>query len=399
MAERRTERWLRPRYIFPLLALIVLATILFTPAAQTGAGAGRLTSYDAQPFGARAIYEVAARLGWRVERGRLPFSAPMSDSATYLLLQPPIELSATEVSALLGAVRAGAGAIVVPIEHTPLADSLGVRQSMVSPYGLRIVGLADGVRPDDSTGAAIARAAAPLGRFDRSLVPAPSFLPSSATLVRVRRGSATHPAVMAVRMGAGRIIVLADPGFLRNAAVRDHDAAVLAIRIFEWLDPEHERPLVFDEYHQGFGAHQSMPRAVRDALLFTPPGRALLQLLAAGLLLLLVYGVRPIAPRTHRAMERRSPLEHVGALSRAYQQVEATRLATSRLLRGLRRRRPLGAAGTMDDEGYLSAVSARKPELAHDVALLRRALARPMPAAEWIAVGDAIDHIERTITQ
>jgi hypothetical protein len=142
-----------------------------------------------------------------------------------------------------------------------------------------------------------------------------------------------------------------------------------------------------------------MPGAIRDALLHTAPGRAFLQLVAAGLILLLVYGVRPIAPLKRRSIERRSPLEHVGALARAYQQTEATRTSTQRLLRGLRRRRPLGATGSLDDESYLSLVSSRKPELAADVDRVRAALARPLPAAEWVAVGAAIDHIERTIAQ
>ena len=142
-----------------------------------------------------------------------------------------------------------------------------------------------------------------------------------------------------------------------------------------------------------------MPGAIRDALLHTAPGRAFLQLVVAGLILLLVYGVRPIAPVRRRSIERRSPLEHVGALARAYQQAEATRLATQRLVRGLRRRRPLGATGALDDESYLSLVSSRKPELAEDVDRVRAALAKPLPAAEWVVVGGAIDHIERTIAQ
>jgi hypothetical protein len=115
--------------------------------------------------------------------------------------------------------------------------------------------------------------------------------------------------------------------------------------------------------------------------------------------LLLVYGVRPIAPAPRRSIERRSPLEHVGALARAYEQMAATRLATKRLVRGLRRRHPLGATGALDDDGYLSLVSSRKAELASDVDILRASLARPLPANEWVAVGRAIDHIERTITQ
>jgi len=90
-------------------------------------------------------------------------------------------------------------------------------------------------------------------------------------------------------------------------------------------------------------------------------------------------------------------LEHVGALRLAYEQIQATRLATSRLVRGLRRRHPLGA-GALTDDAYLSLVAQRVPVAANDVALLQRALTTAMVPTTWVAVGGAIDHIERAIT-
>lgn len=399
MAERRPERWLRPRYIFPLLALVVLGTLLFSPAGDARAYSSVLTSYSAQPFGVRGIHDVAVRLGWRVERRLTPFDSTLDRRATYLILNPPKQLSATEVGGLLQAVRSGARALLVPISGTPLADSLGIHLSNMAAFGMRIVGQPDELLSRQDEADAIASAAVRLARFDFALTTDSTLQPGALTLVRVRGDSTTRPAVMSLQVGSGSIVALSDPGFLRNAYVRDTAAAVLAVRIFEWLDADHREPLVFDEFHQGFGARQSMPRAVRDALTHTAPGRAFLQLVAAGLILLLVYGVRPIAPRRRHSIERRSPMEHVAALARAYQQMEATRLGTRRLLRGLRRRRPLGATRALDDEGYLSLISSRKPELAADVDRVRTALVNPLPAAEWVAVGGAIDHIERTIAQ
>jgi hypothetical protein len=398
MADLAWKRVLRPRYIFPVLALVVLATLIFTPTDDMSAYSPVLTSYGTTPFGARGIHDVSARLGWRVERRLTPFDSSLNPAATYLILNPPDPLSATEVGSLLRAVRSGAGALVVPIAGSPLADSLGVHLSSMSAFGLRIVGRPDSAGTRQYAAAALARAAEQLGRFDFSLT-VDSAPPGGITLVRVEHDSATHPAVMSLPIGRGNVVAISDPAFLRNVNVRGVAAAKLGVRIFEWLDPDQHRPLVFDEFHQGFGIRQSMPGAIRDALLQTAPGRAFLQLVVAGLILLLVYGVRPIAPERRRSIERRSPLEHVGALARAYQQMEATRLGTRRLLRGLRRRRPLGSSGTLDDEGYLSLISSRKPELAADVDRVRAALVNPLPAAEWVAVGGAIDHIERTIAQ
>ena len=107
---------------------------------------------------------------------------------------------------------------------------------------------------------------------------------------------------------------------------------------------------------------------------------------------------RPIAPVPPVVIERRSPLEHVSALSRAYAAIGATRLAVRRLVRGLRRRHPLGAVGALDDDGYLALVRARAPGTTEDVTLLARAIRTPLPASEFVHAGAAIDHIERTLT-
>ncbi len=399
MAERRGSRWLRPRYIFAFAALVVIATLLFTPAGDLGANSYAITTFSARPFGARGVYEVSERLGWKVERRLTAMDTTLDSRAIYLILAPPNPLSATETGALLRAVRSGARALVMPAPGTPLADSLGVHRTAMSAFGSDVVGEPDSVADRTDAAQAIADAAIDLGRFDFALATDSAMRWSTSTLVRVERDDEEAPSIMSVRVGRGEVLAISDSYFFRNATARHCDGAVLVVRLLEWLDPAHERPLVFDEYHQGFGVHASAARAIVQALVLTAPGRAFLQLVAAGLILLLVFGVRPIAPLKRRSIERRSPLEHVGALARAYQQTEATRAATLRLLRGLRRRRPLGATRALDDESYLSLVISRKPELADDVERVRAALARPLPASEWVAVGPAIDHIERTIAQ
>jgi hypothetical protein len=399
MADAHGSRWLRPRYIFAVVALVVLATVLFAPAGEVGAYSSAITTYSARPYGARGLYEVAERLGWRVERRVAPLDSALDSRAVYMILAPPNPLSAVEVGTLLEAVRSGARALVAPSVGTPLADSLGVHLSRMSAFGWEVTGGPDSVGDRTPAAQAIVDAAAAAGSFDFVLETDSAMHWSASTLVRVEKDDSEEPGMMSLRVGRGEVVVLADAGFFRNLNVRNGSSAVFAIRVFEWLDPEKVRAFVFDEYHQGFGERASMSGTILDALLHTAPGRVLLQLVVAGLILLLVYGVRPIAPLKRHSIERRSPLEHVGALARAYQQAEATRTSTQRLLRGLRRRRPLGATGALDDDSYLSFISARKPELAADVNRVRAALARPLPAEEWVAVGAAIDHIERTIAQ
>jgi hypothetical protein len=79
--------------------------------------------------------------------------------------------------------------------------------------------------------------------------------------------------------------------------------------------------------------------------------------------------------------------------------VGATRLATRRLAHGLRRRHAGAAAGVDDAEELLRQVAARHPEVAPDVARLLDGMRRPLAAADFVHVGTAVDHIERTLRQ
>lgn len=388
-------RWLRPRVIIP--ALLVLLTIAVLVAPQPEAGGFTLTTYSAQPGGARGIYQILQRLGWTVARRRQPLASPLTNTALYAVLDPPQPLSASGVSALLGAVRAGATAIVVPRGGTPLADSLGVR-SQFSFRGLR------------ATGGRLGDIAAHIDRpFRMWLEPRPDsagdttaqFPRGTDTLVAVgARGDSARLAILGLRLGRGRVVVIGDASFLRNAVVRRGAAAILAVRLVEWADSAARTPILFDEYDQGFGEQPpSLIGTVSTALADDPAGRMLLQLLAAGLIVLVAVGARPIAPAATRRIERRSPLEHIGALARAYERAGASRIATRRLVRGLRRRHPLGAHRALGDDDYLALIGARFPETRQDVARIAGALDHRLPPADFAVVGTTIARIERILAQ
>jgi hypothetical protein len=136
---------------------------------------------------------------------------------------------------------------------------------------------------------------------------------------------------------------------------------------------------------------------LEEALFSTAWGRALLQLAAAGLLYLLVIGMRPIPPVSRARYERRSPLEHVGALSRAYEAIGATGLAVQRLVRGVRRRHPLGTSAPLSDTAYLALLRVRMPALGSDIDILTNALVNKPSAEQLVSAGAAIDHIERNL--
>ena len=402
MANKSVDRWLRPVIVLPVLGLLLVVAVILSPSGLANTDT-RLTTYSTTPFGARALYDVLGRLGWHVLRRRRVFRAPVDSTGTYLILSPPLDLSATEVSALLDAVRRGATIVVSPDAGSPLSDSLRIRRTRFD-QDLEVL-RSDTTDVSDPASALIA-AAVNAGGFSRYLRPVarserdtePVFPPDTATLLRVRADSGrARPAIMTRRLGKGTAVIVAELAFARNDNVRDTTGMILAVRLLERAGIDRSHRLVFDEYHQGFGDAASMPAAIDQALFGTPVGRAAVQALIAGLILLLAVGIRPVAPRERPSIERRSPLEHVGALRLAYEQIQATRLATSRLVRGLRRRHPLGA-GALTDDAYLSLVAQRVPVAANDVALLQRALTRQMVPDTWVAVGGAIDHIERAIT-
>jgi hypothetical protein len=156
--------------------------------------------------------------------------------------------------------------------------------------------------------------------------------------------------------------------------------------------------MVFAEYHQGHGMHPSVMKTIQRELAYTPAGRMVIHLLIATALLLLAMGIRPIAPRPQMRGERRSPLEHVGALAQAYGQVNATRTGLRRLIRGLRRRHPIGTLRSATDDEYLTSVAARHPAVAPDVDMLRSMLTERPDPERFQTAGTAIAHIERTLS-
>jgi hypothetical protein len=470
MADRLLDRLLTPKVVFGTLAVVVVIASLFTPAGQPDDAAGTLSSLSYEPGGMRGWYEGAKRLGWKVRRREERFHGTLDSAAVYIVLAPEVEPTASEVGALLDAVRRGAGLIVSSERGSAIADSLHIYsddfQYVGHPVAAGQLGyprILDQPLPNDATAADSAAAAADsaiaaisdsIARADSAeeeessevdfgpdlagaaQAPGAKEADSAARRIRRRRpvppelAAYTHhvhasltslrpyradtlgfisvmvmhrlvpairPAVLGMPLGAGRIVVLADAGIVRNALLSEEKLVVLPQRLLEWTAPSVAAPVVFDEYHHGLGNHGNALRAIRGALFDTPVGRAGVQLLVAGLVLLLAAGARPIAARARMRLERRSPLEHVGALSRAYMQKGATRLAARRLVHGIRRRHG-AAARTGDDDAWLRRLAERHPALAPSVTRLIAATKHPVSPRELTELADDIDMIERTLT-
>ena len=436
------ERILRPRVVFGTLAVVMLVIFGLMPGEIDPEATGSLSSLDYRPGGVRGWYEGSQRLGWKVRRNEGRYRGTIDTTKVYVVLAPDVTPTAGEVGSLLAAVRHGAGLVVSAERGTPIADSLHLYSDQFQWGGFPVVGgrldggaprgeqgdagdaddagdaadegggyapsAADTSLPDDTITARARRRGLPpvlaaytgkVRRMLRSTRPLPPDTVGFLNVFGIRNQlqPTTSPAVLGMRKGRGRIVVLSDPYILRNQLLDGDELVILPQRILEWAAPSPEATIEFDEYHHGQGRHGNPMRVIGRALGESPPGRMALQLAAAGLVLLVASGTRAIPPRSRARFERRSPLEHVGALSRAYAQAGATRLAARRLIHGIRRRHG-SAQRSGDDETFLRRVADRHPAIRGNVERLIAATKQPLPPREFTLLADDIDTIERSLT-
>ena len=415
MKEVTAKQSRRRRELILLAAVLLffIAIALFTPQ-QSLSRDWRASSQSAEPRGARVAFELAHRLGWTSVRSYSDSIVP-DERTIAVVLSPPLTFRVKEAHALLEGVRAG-GALLYAMGDPTLNDSLRIH---VGPPGYEI--RADSLQPARES------CVTPNPFSDRVITSfqgrslyllavedSGSMRPPVDTIVSVRidaaeRDSLTptvRPAVIGFNLGRGKVIVVGDVDLFRNENLRmcAWDAAVLVVRMFEYLrgpaGPSARTTLIFDEYHQGNGVTPGTTRAITRYLRNTSSGKALAQLGVAGIVLLLALGPRSLAPRDPERIERRSPLEHVDALARAYWQVHATRTATRRLLRGVRRRtehRFGGARRDLTDEDFLAWVHERLPDRREDITLVQNALVEQMLRKDFTRVGDALRRIEQDL--
>ena len=414
VAAAPPRRLLRPRVVFSVLLAVVVLTTLFAPSIGR-TGDERLSSFSTEPQGAAALYQTAARLGWRPSRLTTPYAAVLDTTVVYLVLDPPQPVTASESHRLLDAVRRGAGLLVVLARPGPMSDSLKLGRSsqggreIIRPVpGERACGDSNEVRGIDWGGLDVhswwLTPRGPLPRdtvsfawVTRVNVASDSVLPMPADSTKRRLRRSVEVAALGFPYGKGRIVAVADPDWLRNDVIRvcKWRAGETVVRMLTYLSTRDRQRIVFDEFHQGFGETQGTAGAIGWALAGTPPGRTLMMALIAGLVLIAAVGPRPIAPKARERIERRSPLEHVEALARAYEQVGASRVVTRRLVRGIRRRHAPGVAQRASDDDFLRALADRHPGIRGEIALVQRASARPLPPDQLPALARALELIER----
>jgi hypothetical protein len=327
-----------------LFAVLLLAVFL-GPTGSGDDGDPRLSTYLSGRDGSRALFLALAELGIPAERRLEPWDEGLAGEAGpagLVVLAPPRPSTPREMEALLDWVRAGGTLVYGPGGGADrIGDELGLPTRSAAPEA---VGALERVRWMERRAEGIAaRPTAPhpwtdgveevigFHRVFRAGLPGAE---GARVLLATEDGD---PAVVLLRLGEGRVVAWSDPWVLSNGRLREGDGALLFARLAAELAVE-GAPIRFDEYHQGFRADGGPVLALRRFLLETGAGRWLLQAGVAALALLLLAGARLGAPLPETSTRRRSPLEHVEAVSAAYRKAGARDTARRLLIAGLDRR-------------------------------------------------------------
>ncbi len=397
MSEPLAFRGMSAVKLLSALTAVVVAVTLLTPE-EPGKTEGGRSSYATGPGGVAMMFELAQRTGWRAERRLTPMDSTVRDTTIQVVIDPNITLGVREVHRLLENVRRGGG-LIFTIDAEEIAESLGVA---IGPPGRLLAGYRDPECKSPETFRERALLAIPPevhGLFWKK--PPAGTTPIVTTDPRFGK---TMPVASGFAMGKGRVAVVSTSAILTNDAVAvcEWSADVAVARILEYVRPQGRAglPLVFDEFHHGFGMHGGSLTAVSQYLTRTASGHFLGQAMIAGLLLLFALAPRPLPPRDPVRIARRSPLDHADALGHAYADVGATRTAVQHLVSGLRRRvgRTVTVSSGAEDPAFLDAVTVRDPSLAPSVDVLRRALAAPVSAQALNDVSEALRAIEQQLS-
>ncbi|HEX7091756.1 MAG TPA: DUF4350 domain-containing protein, partial [Longimicrobiales bacterium] len=362
------------------------------PDEQPSAFDPRPSTFHNSPNGARALYLTLEALDIPVARRLAALDAADSIVGPLALLAPLIPPEPAELEALDRWIRGGGTLLYVASPGDPTLDALGLR--------LTLSGVDDTVNAAARTGPP--STATPTGphRWTEGAGPVRGFRwvfhdsstvlnqGRARTLLRTDRGDAV---VLTWRHGEGTVIAWSDPAPLTNRALRESGAALIFARAAaEFTAPE--RPLRFDEYHQGYRGAGNAATATLHFLRTAPAGHAALQLAVVGALLLLAAGWRFGAPIAPAPGHRRSPLEHVDALAELYRQAGARATARRLLLAQLARRlgRPAPRAADGAERLFAGLAGLR---VGHDHVAAIRAEWQRGDRADLVALAREIDRL------
>ena len=385
------------------LALILAfgITVALVAGKKSGAPAAAFepaSTFASGPGGSRGPYEVLQALGVKVERRRIPLFDLDSerqhhpDVLVVLDVGPgELPLESSEIAQVAEYVRKG-GTLVLAGYTGGIARCL--------PWAIRTP---TSVRRDSFPVAPVAGLDLPdVTNFFQprrdSVTPGegthcPVFgAGTTDTIVRTRSG---RPVLLDLRYReGGRILFLADDGWMRNVAWKTTNVPYVLAPLVQ--SAARDRLVAFDEYHHGFASSSAAGLTIAFVM-GTPVGWVLLQLLIVGLVWLAVSAFRfgPARPVIDR--RRRSPLEHLDALAAGLESSQGSGTALGLIVGGLRRRlsRTGDGPAARATEDWMAALTLAMPTARGRGAVrrLREAFTQPGGSERVLAAANSVEDV------
>ena len=376
-----------------------------------------VSTYRTGPTGGRGAYDVLARLGVPVERRRTPLfdlaRRVRGRPAVLAVVSPEQWLAPAEREAVADYVDS-AGVLIAVGDAGGLTRCFGwdtvepdsadlvARDSaaVVPPPGLEALPRVVWVlrSPEGDTPEAQTKRDAELGRKGQLGRRRPADDNCRAaqrtgvdTLLATPHGA---PVIVRLRFrGGGRVLLVADDGYFRNAAWRFSAVPELLVPL---LVPPVRGRIAWDEYHHGFGARQEPSRVLIAWMARSPVGWVLFQLVAVVLVWLAVRAVRFGPAQAVIERRRRSPLEHVEALAAGLEGAGGVDTAVGLTVSGLRRRLSrTGQPPHGDPKQWLAALELALPGVRGRRAArrLQETLTKPGGAERVLAAAQAVEDV------
>jgi hypothetical protein len=366
--------------VFLLVVGLNFAFFVEERSGEENEATGNRSSYRATPYGTKAYYTLLEESGYPVTRFEKAFTALKADDpGTLVVISPPDQnpLSAEEVASLTRWVEGGGLLVVIDrVIDIPIGEA-NIKTESASSQNVRVyqpTRLTKGVE-----------------RISLSDI-------ASRVQVRGTRLTTSHigddhaPVLADVKIGAGRIILLADPHVVANNGISERDNLVLALNM---LADRPDGRIAFDEFHHGYGS-QTAGGGLMAYFRGTPVPWMFWQLALVGGLAVYTLGRRFARPIPLKHERRTTNLEFVSSLANITRLARASDLAMQNIYVEFRKR--LCKVAGLPPTAATSVVAAAAARRAHiEESEMRRLLAR----CEAIAEGKQVSETEllKLVTQ
>lgn len=328
---------------------VVISVVLasFSTRESTDLIRQRPSTFFTDPTGARALLMVMKRFVPTAEPWRRPLSflslpGQSEFAGTLIVAGPSLPISKIEAEHMDRWLHAGGQLILLSDDGWPSRQRIAnpdetaqqeiettdeKREDRTQKFLARYAPALRTTKParfriDPASGPSIPTADIKL-RWQRSFIQAQDF----DVIAKVNN----QAVAVAVPVGKGRIVAVADPTMVSNGSLRRADNAVWLVGLAAaWSNGR----VLFDEYHHGFGQKRDTGALTR-AFLMTPWGWCVLQVAAAGLLYIFAYRRRFGRISEPPVANRSSSLEMVEARASVFQAAAARKLAAELIIQNL----------------------------------------------------------------